>query len=117
MAGKMAKKYSVKWSAFARDDISEIIDYISLTSPGYAVKILDKIENQISKLDMFPERYRIVPELEKFGYLMYREVIVEYWRIIYKVENDLIYIMLIIDSRRNLEDILLKEIILRESEI
>jgi hypothetical protein len=33
---------------------------------------------------MFPERYRIVPELEKYGYLVYREIIVEYWRIIYK---------------------------------
>jgi hypothetical protein len=65
---------------------------------------------------MFPERYRIVPELEKYGYLVYREIIVEYWRIIYKIENNYVYIMLVIDGRRNLEDLLLKKIFLREAE-
>jgi addiction module RelE/StbE family toxin len=113
----MAKKYFVKWTAPAREDINEIIDYISKTNMNYAVKILDKIEENVRKLDMFSERYRIVPELEKHGYLIYREIIVEYWRIIYKIENDFVYIMLVIDGRRNLEDLLLKSIILRENEI
>ncbi|WP_461257367.1 type II toxin-antitoxin system RelE/ParE family toxin, partial [Treponema sp. R80B11-R83G3] len=75
------------------------------------------IEKNVKKLDMFPERYRIVPELEKYGYLIYREIIVEYWRIIYKIENNYVYIMLVTDGRRNLEDLLLKKIILRENEI
>ena len=113
----MAKKYFVKWTAPAREDVNEIIDYISKTNINYAVKILDNIEKSIKTLDMFPERYRIVPELEKYGYLLYREIIVEYWKIIYKVENDFVYIMLLIDGRRNLEDLLLKKMILRENEI
>ena len=113
----MAEKYSVKWSASAREDINEIIDYISLTNQNYAVKILNKIENHIKKLEMFPGRYRIVPELERYVYLLYREIVVDYWRIIYKIENDFVYIMLIIDGRRNLEDIILKKIVLRENEI
>ena len=103
----MDKKYFVKWTAPAREDVNEIIDYISKTNINYAVKILNNI-------DMYPERYRVVPELEKYGYLLYREIIVEYWRIIYKVENDFVYIMLVIDGRRNLEDLLLKKMILRE---
>jgi len=37
--------------------------------------------------------------------------------VIYKIENDYVYIMLVIDGRRNLEDFLLKKIILRENEI
>ena len=113
----MAKKYFVKWTAPAREDVNEIIDYISITNQNYAVKILDKIEGHINQLDMFPERYRIVPELEMYGYFMYREIIIDYWRIIYKVENDIIYIMLVIDGRRNLEDLILKKIILREKEL
>ena len=113
----MAKKYFIKWTAPARDDVNEIIDYISKTNINYATKILESIEKNVKKLDMFPERYRIVPELEKYGYLIYREIIVEYWKIIYKIENKFVYIMLIIDGRRNLEDILLKKMILRESEI
>jgi plasmid stabilization system protein ParE len=113
----MPKKYFVKWTAPAREDINEIIDYISLTNPIYAVKILDKIEGHVRQLNMLPGRYRIVPELEKYGYLLYREIIVNYWRIIYKIENKFVYIMLIIDSRRNLEDLIIKEIVLRENEI
>ncbi|MDR0319873.1 MAG: type II toxin-antitoxin system RelE/ParE family toxin [Treponema sp.] len=113
----MAKKHFVKWTAPAREDINEIIEYISLTNPNYAIKILDKIENHIKKLNLLPERYRIVPELEKYGYLLYREIIVDYWRIIYKIENNFVYIMLVIDGRRNLEDLILKKIVLRESEI
>jgi addiction module RelE/StbE family toxin len=113
----MDKKYSVKWTAPAREDINEIIDYIAKTNLKYALKILDKIEENVKKLDMFPERYRVVPELEKNGYLLYREIIVEYWRIIYKVETNFVYIMLVIDGRRNLEDLLLKKMLLRTNEI
>jgi len=113
----MAKKYHIKWAAPAREDINEIIAFISQTNINYAVKILDKIEDHVKQLVMFPEKYRIVPELERYGYLLYREIIVDYWRIIYKIENNYIYIMLVIDGRRNLEDLLLKKILLREKEI
>jgi hypothetical protein len=34
----------------------------------------------------------------------------------YKVENDIVYIMVVIDGRRNVEDIILKKIIVRENE-
>jgi len=111
----MDKKCFVKWTAPAREDVNEIIDYISKKNINYATKLLDNIEEDIKNLNMFPERYRIVPELEKYGYFVYREITVEYWRIIYKIENDYVYIMLVIDGRRNLEDLLLKKMILRES--
>jgi len=113
----MGKKYFVKWTAPAKEDIDEIIDYISKTNINYAVRILSGIEKNVKKSGMFPERHRIVPEFEKYGYLIYREIIVEYWRIIYKIENNYVYIMLVIDGRRNLEDLLLKRMILRENEI
>ncbi|MCL2720505.1 MAG: type II toxin-antitoxin system RelE/ParE family toxin [Treponema sp.] len=113
----MDKEYDIKWASPARDDINEIIDYIAKTNEIYAIKVLDKIEENVEKLKTFPTLYRTVPELEKYGYYIYREIIVDYWRVIYKIENNLIYIMLVIDSRRNLEDILLKIILLRENEI
>jgi addiction module RelE/StbE family toxin len=113
----MNKKYYVKWTTPAREDINEIINYIAKTNLKYAAKILDKMEENVKKLDTYPESYRIVPELEKNGYLIYREIIVEYWRIIYKVENDFVYIMLVIDGRRNLEDLLLKKMFLRINKI
>ena len=113
----MDKKFFIKWTAPARDDLDEIIDYISKTNINYAVKVLDKIEDNVKKLNRFPGRYRIVPELEKYGYFAYREIVVDYWKVIYKIENNFVYIMLVIDGRRNLDDLLLKKMILRESEI
>ena len=113
----MVKKYFIKWTSPAREDINEIVDYISKTNLSNAVKVLDKIEENVRKLDTFPESYRIVPELEKYGYYLYREITVDYWKIIYKVENNFVYIMLVIDERRNLEDLILKKILLREREI
>jgi addiction module RelE/StbE family toxin len=112
----MAKEFTIWWTAPAREDVNEIIDYISRTNEAYAVKVLDKIEENVEKLKTFPTAYRIVHELEKYGYLLYRDIIVDYWRVIYKIENDLVHIMLVIDSRRNLEDIILKIILLRENE-
>ena len=113
----MDKKYTVWWTAPARDDVNEIVEHIAKTNEAYAVKVLDKIEGNVEKLKEFPTAYRIVPELDKYGYYIYREIIVDYWRVIYKIENALVYIMLVIDGRRNVEDIILKIILLREKEI
>ncbi len=49
-------------------------------------------------------------ELQKQGITIYREVIVIPWRVIYKVGDDTVYIMAILDSRQNLEDLLLQKI-------
>ena len=78
---------------------------------------MDKIEQAVKNLDLSPKRGRIVPELERYGYILYREIIVDYWRIMYKIENDIVYIMVVIDGRRNVEDIILKKIIIRENEL
>ena len=113
----MVEKYIIKWAAPARNDLDEIIEYIAQSNITYAVKILDKIEQAVKKLDTSPKRGRIVPELERYGYVLYREIIVDYWRIMYKIENDIVYIMVVIDGRRNVEDIILKKIIIRENEL
>jgi plasmid stabilization system protein ParE len=113
----MAEKYFIKWAAPARGDLDEIIEYIAQTNMTYAVKVLDKIELAVKDLDTSPKRGRIVPELERYGYILYREIIVDYWRIMYKIEHDIVYIMVVIDGRRNVEDIILKKIIIRENEL
>ena len=53
----------------------------------------------------------MVPELLKEGITIYRELIVETWRIMYKIENDTVYIMSIFDSRQNVEELLLQKIL------
>jgi len=113
----MKKKYNIKWASPALDDLDEIIEYISKTNLTYSIKVMDKIYEQVNKLDINPERCRIVPEFEKYGYLIYRQLIVDYWKVIFKIEGNIVFIMIVIDGRRNLEDIILKKMLFRENEL
>jgi len=108
----MSENYSINWSDNADNDLAEIIEYIAdENSPDQALKILYKIKKNSDKLYKFPDRYRHVPELQKHNILTYRELIVEPWRIIYKIDEDTVWIITVIDGRRNVEDILLKKLL------
>jgi plasmid stabilization system protein ParE len=48
--------------------------------------------------------------------LTYREVVFPPWRIIYKIDKQQVVIISVLDSRRNLEDLLLKKLLLNKKE-
>jgi addiction module RelE/StbE family toxin len=103
----MSKKYQVIWADIAQRDLKQIIDYIAVDSPDNALQILKKIRQKASSLYTLPDRGRIVPELKDQGIHTYREIIVSPWRIIYRTSDTTVFILSLIDSRRNVEDILL----------
>lgn len=100
-------EYKVVWSYAASDDLNRIVDYIARDSVNNALTLFSKIENRCSKFFIFPNRGRIVPELREYGVLLYREIIIEPWRVIYRISGKYVYILSVIDSRQNVEDILL----------
>lgn len=61
----MDDKYAVYWSQAAKEDLFEIIEYISNDSPQTVLKILESFEKQTNDLSRFPKRGRIIPELKK----------------------------------------------------
>ena len=103
----MSRKYKVEWATVAEVDLKQIINYIAIDSPGNALQILERIRQKVSTLYTLPERGRIVPELQRHGISIYRELIVGPWRIIYRISDKPIYILSVIDSKQNIEDILL----------
>jgi len=103
----MSAGYEVKWAGVAENDLKQIIDYISIDSPDNALQLLTKIRRKASSLNTSPERGRIVRELQDHGIRTYRELIVAPWRIIYRITDKTLYVLSVIDSRRNVEDILL----------
>ncbi len=107
----MAKKYKVIWSMIAEEDLISIIKYIHSNNPVAAKNNLKKIKSKASNLNSFPQRGRIVPELKENGILQYRELIVAPWRIIYRISDSNVYVLSVIDSRRNIEDILLHRLV------
>ena len=108
----MAKKYKVIWSRVAEEDLISIIEYIHSNNPIAAKNSLKKIKSTASNLNGFPQRGRIVPEFKENGILQYREIIAAApWRIIYRTSDSNVYVLSVIDSRRNVEDILLHRLV------
>ena len=107
----MSKTYKINWANVAENDLIEIIEYISIESPADALKILQKIKKMASSLYSLPERDRVVPELQDQGILTYREIVIPPWRIIYRISENEVYVLTVLDARRNVEDILLKRLV------
>ncbi len=106
----MQKEYEVIWAEIAQNDLVEIIEHIAEDSPGTALKILNKIKNRVSGLVISPKRCRIVPELHDQGINIYREMVIDPWRILYRISGSKVFVLSVLDSRRNLEDLLLKRL-------
>lgn len=106
----MSKRYKILWADVAEHDLLDIIEYIAIDSPVNALKTLQKIKKLASILHSLPERGRIVPELQDQGILTYRELLTASWRIIYRISDKNVYVLSVLDARRNVEDILLKRL-------
>ncbi len=107
----MSTPYKVQWASVAENDLKGIIEYIAEDSLANAISVFEKIKEKALGLNQFPERGRIVPELKDQGIALYRELIVSPWRIIYRIMDKTIYVLSVLDSRQNVEDILLKRFI------
>jgi toxin ParE1/3/4 len=104
------RKFRVFWSEAAEDDLLGVLEYIAVDNPVLARKKLNEIKQKVGNLYAFPERGRIVPELLAQGIVIYREFIVPPWRIIYRITTNKVYVLSVLDSRRNIEDILLSRL-------
>ena len=107
----MKKTFEIVWAGVAESDLTRIIEYIAVDNPSNALKILDKLIQKSANLHQSPRRGRIVPELREYGIYQYRELIVVPWRSIYRIQENRVFVLAILDSRRNVEDILLERIL------
>jgi plasmid stabilization system protein ParE len=107
----MKKAYEVRWPETSEKDLISIIEYIAQDSPSIAHEKFKEIKGKASCLQSFPDRGRIVPELQEQGIIQYRELVIAPWRIIYRISKNSVYVLSVLDSRQNVEDILLKRLI------
>ena len=110
MAEKI-KIFTVNVNKTAKNDLREIIRYISKNNPMNALNVLKRIQDRINSLDHFPERGGYVPELLKQNMKDYRQIIEPPWRIIYTIDENVVNVLLLIDSRRNTQDILVERLV------
>jgi toxin ParE1/3/4 len=103
--------YRVEWAEVARRDLVSIVDYLAERNPGAAVSILDKLERRAAALERSPARGRVIPELARLQVREYRELIVPPYRLVYRVAGRRVLVLAVLDSRRNLEDLLLDRLV------
>ncbi len=107
----MREVYDVAWSETAEKDLVAIIEYIADDSPSRAYDIFKDIRKKAADLRGFPDRGRVVPELQEQGITQYHKLIVPPWRIIYRISEKGVYVLAVLDSRRSIEDILLQRLV------
>ncbi len=107
----MRRSFEVRWAATAERDLLGVIEYIVFDDPGTAMEVLKRIRVGTARLDFSPRRGRIVPELLKQGVSRYRELVIKPWRVIYRVEESRVFVVAVIDGRRNVEDVLLERLL------
>ena len=108
---KNEKKFSVNVSKNAKNDLREIIRFIAINNPMNALDVLKRIEARMNSLVKFHVKGGYVPELLKHNIKDYRQLIEQPWKIIYKIENNIVNILCIIDTRRNTQDLLVEKLV------
>ena len=84
----MSEIYEVKITTQAREQMAEIVDYISheLYAPDAAKNLLDKMESSIMALSEFPERYQLIDE-EPWRTEGIRKIVVKNFLVYYWIDN------------------------------
>lgn len=104
--------FAVLLTKDAARDLNELYDYITVhDSPGKADYVLKKIEQTFSALSELPERGIYPKELLKIGIREYREIFFKPYRIIYRVMDKAVYVLLIVDGRRDLQTLLQRRLL------
>ena len=96
----------------AARDLEELYDYIALhDAPQKAYYVLEQVEKAFSTLSEFPERGAYPKELVSLGIREYREIFFKPYRIIYRVIDKNIYVLLIVDGRRDMQTLLQRRLL------
>ena len=91
----------------ATHDMEEICDYIEQhDAPGKAEHVLEQIERAFGSLAKNPRRGNYPKELLDIGIREYREIFFKPYRIIYRVMEQNVYVLVIADGRRDMQTLL-----------
>ena len=90
---------SVRWTVGARDDLQEIVQYISRDSPTYAAAVAERIMAAIDQRRTHPRLGRVVPEYEE---TTIRELIVGSYRLVYRLRRQRIGVIAVVRGSREL---------------
>ena len=96
----------------AARDLEELYDYIARhDAEEKAAYVLDLIEKDVNSLADQPHRGTYPGELLELGIRDFREVFFKPYRIIYRVMDKRVYVLLIADGRRDMQTLLQRRLL------
>ena len=99
--------FQVHLTRDATRDLEEICDDIDRrSSSARARHVLGQIQKVFGSLSAHPQRGNFPAELLDIGIREYREVFFRPYRIIYRVMDDIVYVLVIADGRRDMQALL-----------
>lgn len=91
----------------AESDLFTIHRYVAEHGfPSRADKLLARLEQACARLERFPHRGHIPPELRRIGITDFLEISVAPYRIIYELAKRAVYVHAVLDDRRDLQELL-----------
>ena len=104
--------FSVLLTDDAAHDLEDLCDYIDLHDvPGKADYVLEQLEKAFNSLSEKPHRGAYPKELLSIGVREYREIFFKPYRIIYRVMDNNVYVLLIADGRRDMQTLLQRRLL------
>lgn len=90
----------IVWTHRAQQDLKEIVEYIARDSKAYAQSFGLRLRSSVDRLSEFPESGRVIPEDPECGV---REVIVQNYRVLYRIVRKRVVILTVVHGARLLE--------------
>jgi plasmid stabilization system protein ParE len=104
----------IEWTPDGVDSLNEILEYY-MTRAGESISntIYDKIIKEIELLESDKIKTKRSQELMDIGIFDVYELVIKPWRVYYKIsgDNKKVYVLFVLDGRRNLEEILMSKVI------
>ncbi len=104
--------FAVQLTEDALRDVEEIDDYVRQhDGPRRADHVLERFESAFASLSDRPHSGRYPRELLDTGVREYREIFFKPYRIVYRVIENSVYVLLIADGRRDMQTLLQRRLL------
>ncbi len=99
--------FNVVLTKAAARDVEELYDYIARhDTPEKAAHVLNKIEAVVAGLSTSPNRGAFPKELLELGIREYREIFFKPYRVLYRIVDTRVCVLLVVDDRRDMQSLL-----------
>ena len=103
----MTPTFRVRISDSAEQDLLDIVKDVAMrASTATADRLLDDLLDCVSTLEQFPDRGSIPSELAPLGIREFRQLILQTYRLICRVEGAAVFVLVIADGRRDMQPLL-----------